>query len=164
MLAEFPTSGWVQAIDWSPSGLQLAWTTRDSSVHFLECSTANHTLQTVKCKGLPHQACLWVGENTLVAGGHDCVPVLFQGGPGRYQFVKDLDGGATGGAKKNVGIAAAFQNQASMGVDSVDVDLPSRHQNKIMEIVRFNPSSFATVGWDGQLIVWPHQALGMAVQ
>jgi len=172
LLAEYPTSGWVQSMDWSPSGFSLAWTTRDSCVHFLSCTavtkeqtqTVAHPVQTLKCRGLPYTACLWVGSSTLIVGGHDCVPVLFQGSLGNMNYIRDLDGGEASGQKKSVGIAAQFQNQANLGVDSVDVELPSRHQNRIMEIIHCGPTSFSTVGWDGQLIVWPFQACGFTAQ
>jgi len=172
LLAEYPTSGWVHAIGWSPSGVSLAWTTRDSCVHFLNCSSVTnqptqsvaHPVQSVKCRGLPYTACLWVGPSSLIAGGHDCVPVLFQGPLGNLNYVKDLDGGDGGGQKKGPSIAGIFQNQANLGVDSVEVDLPSRHQNRIVELVACGPSSFSSVGWDGQLIVWPFQACGFSAQ
>lgn len=52
LLAEFPTTGWVHSLAFSPSGTQLAWTTHDSSIHILNCPSPQHTLQTVKCRGL----------------------------------------------------------------------------------------------------------------
>jgi len=94
LLANFPVGSWINSLAFSPSGDQLAWATRDSCVSFLGCATAEHTLQTVKCKGLPYQACMWAGERTLICGGYDCTPVLFQGqGIGTYRYIKDLDAG-----------------------------------------------------------------------
>jgi len=161
-LAVFQTSGWVEAMAFSPSGNQLAWSTHDSSVHFLECSTTNHTIQTVRCRGLPYITCLWVGETSLIAAGHDCVPVLFQGGPGKYQFVKDLDSGEGGlqrASSKNI-----WEQRTDLGTENAaDETLSSRHQNKIIEVSRYDANSFATVSWDGKLVTWPFSACGIKV-
>jgi actin related protein 2/3 complex subunit 1A/1B len=162
LLAEFPTSGWVHSLAFSPSGTQLAWTTHDSSIHILDCSSAQHTLQTIKCRGLPYVTCIWAGENSLVVAGHDCVPVLFQGAPGTFQYVKDLDSGDGSGQKTNKNV---WENRTELGTEeAVDVGLPSRHQNKIIELSVLNAGSFSSVGWDGNMVIWPYAACGAKVQ
>jgi len=164
LLAEFPTSGWVHSINFSPSGCQLAWTTRDSAIHFLECSREDHQLQSVKCRGLPYTSSVWAGENSLIVGGHDCVPVLFQGGPLRYRQIADLDvddgQGPQKAASKNI-----WERRTDLGQEEEEnIALPSRHQNKIMELRVFNQGSFSSVGWDGNLVVWPYSACKVQIQ
>lgn len=67
----------------------------------------------------------------MVVAGHDCVPVLFQGGPGAYTYVKDLDSGeGAAGQKTQKNI---WEQRTELGTeDAGEVGLPSRHQNKIM--------------------------------
>jgi len=90
-------SGWVTGISFSPSGNQASWVTRSSTIEFLHCETTEIRHQILKLKGLPLSTLFWPGEFTVLAGGHDCTPVLFQGGPANFSLVKEVD---TGGDTK----------------------------------------------------------------
>jgi len=109
----------------------------------------------------------WPNESTVIAGGHDCTPVLFQGGPNSFQYVRDLD---TGDAVKQQGSAsnakAMFEKKTNLGLDSNeenDTTLPTKHQNRIIEILRHSATSFSTVGCDGNQIIWPYSSVNLKV-
>jgi len=61
--------------------------------------------------------------------------------------------------KKNI-----WEQRTDLGQEDSDLGLPFQHQNKIMEISSVNPSSFATVGWDGNLVIWNYGQCGVQVQ
>ena len=46
---------------------------------------------TVKQATLPYVSLTWTSEDSLVAAGHDCQPVLFQGTEGGWKAVGSLD-------------------------------------------------------------------------
>jgi len=164
-LASFNASGWVTGIAFSPSGNQLAWVTRSSTIEFLSCESTDHKSQCLKLRSLPLSSLFWPNENTVLAGGHDCSPVLFQGGPVNYQYVRDLDTGDSG-LSKNVSTSAksVFEKKSNLGLESNeenDTSLPTKHQNRIIEIIHHSPTSFSTIGCDGNQIIWPYAAVNV---
>jgi len=168
LLAEFPSASgaWIHDMAFSPSGNQLAWVTHDSSVHFLACSTEAHSVQVVNTPGLPFQTLVWAGENTLVVAGHDCNPAYLQGGAGRYQFKGLLDKG-TGAGAQNKSVARTWQARSGLGsTNTADIsnDLPTTHQNAVTQLRSFSPTSFSSVGNDGQICIWTYAKLGINVQ
>ncbi|CDW98580.1 hypothetical protein, partial [Sporisorium scitamineum] len=84
MCGEFstPSGGWVHGVSFSPSGDVLAFVGHDSSLTVVYPSgpeqppTAVHV---IRSPTLPYVTLTFVTENQLVAAGHDCQPVLFQG-------------------------------------------------------------------------------------
>jgi len=59
-----------------------------------------------------------------------------------------------------------FENKAKLGLDSGeenDTSLPTKHQNRIIEIIRHSATTFSTVGCDGNQIVWPYSAVNIKV-
>eukprot|EP01126_Amoeba_proteus_P059237 TRINITY_DN7721_c0_g1_i1.p1 TRINITY_DN7721_c0_g1~~TRINITY_DN7721_c0_g1_i1.p1 ORF type:complete len:210 (-),score=36.37 TRINITY_DN7721_c0_g1_i1:61-690(-) len=163
LLAEFSTKTWIHDITFSPSGNQLAWVTHDSLVHFLECSTSNHQVQVVKTSGLPFQTILWAAENTLIAAGHDSNPALFQGGPLRYSFIGHLDKGSNK-QQGNTNAAKMWQQRAGMGTTEVSQNLSTSHQNAITQIRTVSPTSFSSVGNDGQVAIWTYSKIGVVLK
>eukprot|EP01126_Amoeba_proteus_P059242 TRINITY_DN7721_c0_g1_i5.p1 TRINITY_DN7721_c0_g1~~TRINITY_DN7721_c0_g1_i5.p1 ORF type:complete len:365 (-),score=36.95 TRINITY_DN7721_c0_g1_i5:112-1206(-) len=163
LLAEFSTKAWIHDIAFSPSGNQLAWVTHDSLVHFLECSTSNHQVQIVKTSGLPFQTILWAAENTVIAAGHDSNPALFQGGPLRYSFIGHLDKGANR-QQGNTNAAKMWQQRAGMGTTELSQNLTTSHQNAITQIRTVSPTSFSSVGNDGQVALWTYSKIGVVLK
>ncbi len=94
----------------------------------------------VKYRELPFQDLLFITEDTIIAVGYDCTPVVFSK-KGSWQFTKKVD---AGGASTGAGGAAAapggeknaafkmFQNQVDKGsTSSVETKLSTKHQNAI---------------------------------
>jgi len=157
LLASFPMNSWVEAIDWSPSGNQLAWATHDSNVHFLECSTTNHQHQSIKTKDLPFSDLKFLTEDTVIAVGHDCTPVKFQGSPLNWQYLGPIDQGSTAGGKSGGGAKKMFQDLSSKGTSDesiTETELKTKHQNGIRAVSIYSAKAYSTIGNDGQLIIW----------
>jgi len=167
LLATFPTGAWIHDIEFSPSGFQLAWVTHDSQVHFLDCATENHRIQTVKTSGLPFQTIVWAGENTLIAAGHDANPAFFQGGAMNYTFRGYINKVQKQAGGQNASAAKLWQQRSGMGsTNSGDIDnaLPTAHQNAITQVRNVTPTSFSSVGNDGQIALWTYSKVGVTVQ
>jgi actin related protein 2/3 complex subunit 1A/1B len=166
LLAEFPTSAWIHDVSFSPSGFQLAWVTHDSLVHFLDCSTENHRVQSVRTSGLPFQTILWAGENTLIAAGHDANPAVFQGGALNYTFKGYIDKANKQGAGKT-GVADMWKARSQLGTTSqadTSITLATVHQNAITQLRTTSATAFSSVGNDGQIVIWSYAKVGVAVQ
>jgi len=163
LLAEMDqTMGWVEAVKWSPSGKLLGFVGHDSTLAIADISSGNPSVSVVKYKDLPFRDLLFINETTVVAVGHDCQPVLFQG-QGGWKFVKKLDEGsstaaASGGAQSNA--FKVFQNKVDKGTETAqETTLNTKHQNCITYVNVYKSSGpavsqYSTSGLDGQVIVW----------
>lgn len=68
----------------------------------------------IKSHTLPYVTLMWTSEDSLVAAGHDCQPVLFSGTPQKWAPVGSLDD-ITGGASARSSILSAQPTGASSG-------------------------------------------------
>lgn len=58
-----------------------------------------HAVHTIRSPTLPHVTLQWITEESLVAAGHDCQPILFTGSlDGGWNLTKSLDSAAMGGS------------------------------------------------------------------
>jgi actin related protein 2/3 complex subunit 1A/1B len=83
------SGGWVHSVAFSPSGDALAYAAHDSSVTVVYPSAPDqppHAVVCVTTQMLPFVSLIWTREDQIVAAGHDCHPVVFQG---------DMNGGWT---------------------------------------------------------------------
>jgi len=161
VFAEYDASlGWVQAVQFSPSGNRLAFVGQDSTISFVD--VRNGSVTTLKQHDLPFRDVLFVNEDTVIAAGHDCTPVLFQN-KGGWQFVKKVDQGGAAAAKETAGAKNAafekFKNQVDLGTETAETKLTTKHQNCITYLMAFkragpNVSSYSTSGLDGNVVVW----------
>ncbi|GAA5855891.1 hypothetical protein JCM9279_001160 [Rhodotorula babjevae] len=74
--------GWVHGIAFSPSGDALAFVTHDSMLTVVYPSEADQPPAAVYSVNLASLPCLtlqWTSENALIAAGHDCQPLIFEG-------------------------------------------------------------------------------------
>ncbi|GFO04333.1 actin-related protein 2/3 complex subunit 1a [Plakobranchus ocellatus] len=78
LMAEFSNGGggWVHSVSFSPSGDKVAWVGHDSSVSVADATMGNQ-LMVIKESFLPFMSITWVTENSMVAAGYDCNPMVF---------------------------------------------------------------------------------------
>ncbi|WP_395241824.1 hypothetical protein, partial [Salmonella sp. s51933] len=92
-MAEFSNGrgGWVHSVSFSANGDKLAWVGHDSSISVV--AAANQAqIYTVKGEFLPLLTCTWITNNSVVAAGHDYVPLLFNcDDVGQLSFNQRLD-------------------------------------------------------------------------
>ncbi|KAF5349466.1 hypothetical protein D9757_012436 [Collybiopsis confluens] len=160
--------GWVHGVSFSPSGDVLAFASHDSSISIAYPGGPVHS---IRMPTLPFVTLTWTTEDTIVAAGHDCQPVVFTGSDAGWQEVGTLDDGSHGaGARPSpgpvgrlkTGAFATFQNADSRGQGSSvssDTKLSTIHQNTITSIRPFEGAagqvtSISTTGVDGKLVIW----------
>jgi len=161
--AELDTAmGWVQSVQWSPSGDSLAFIGHDSTLCIANITSGQPQVDVVKCVDLPFKDLLWTNEDGIICVGHDCNPTLFQK-KGSWQFIKKLDTGAvvaTGGDAKGNSAFKTFQNKIDKGTESTnDTKINTKHQNTITYIVAYKKNGnavaqYSTSGLDGSLGIW----------
>ena len=138
---------------------------------------------TIKSTTLPYVSLTWTSEDTLVAAGHDCQPVLFQNTGEAWKAIGSLDDttapksasvrGSTVG-RLNSAAFNTFRNAAERGIsnnpgspttaNSGESELFTVHQNTITSVRPYagQPGAVAQVstsGVDGKLVVWDANAV-----
>ncbi|KAF8559729.1 WD40 repeat-like protein [Imleria badia] len=177
-----PAGGWVHAVSFSPSGEILAFASHDSSISIVY--PGGPVVQSIRISTLPYVTLTWTSEESIVAAGHDCQPVVFSGSEAGWGFIGSLDD-TTSGAKSsakaggvgrlNSSAFNTFRNadtrgHAGGGEVSTDTELLTVHQNTITSVRPFewgaggSVSRVSTSGVDGKLVIWsavPASAAGI---
>jgi len=175
-LGEYQCGGWVHNAVWSPSGNRFAFVSHDSCMTIVDVSPANvqgfvqqkeapatiGDIQTVKLAFLPLCDLLFINEDSIVAGGHDCSPLVVNCTGGTWGFSSLIQGKADPVEKKTGGTKQAFElfkNKVEVGANSNAQELSTLHQNCITCLAPFSSQGtsvkqFTTSGLDGKLVLW----------
>ncbi|KAF8636664.1 hypothetical protein AX17_003470 [Amanita inopinata Kibby_2008] len=170
-----PSGGWVHSVGFSPSGDVLAFASHDSSLNIVY--PGGQTIYNVRIPTLPLVTLAWTSENTVVAAGHDCQPLVFSGSETGWELTGSLDdttapkseglrsqAGSVGRLK--AGAFATFRDADSRGQSSLvsgsgsaDTKLLTVHQNTITSIRPYESNGIqatkvSTTGVDGTLVIW----------
>lgn len=173
LMAEFPNSsgrgGWVHSVSFSPDGTKVCWVGHDSSISVAD-STKNCLVFKHRTEYLPFLSCTWITNNSIVAAGHSCIPLMFTvKGNGDVVFAAKLDTSQ----KKEAGGLSAMKKFQSLDrqarVETSDTNLESIHQNAITCVCVYaggkgDATKFSTSGADGQLVIWDLVGLERAIQ
>ncbi|KAF9438358.1 hypothetical protein BGZ76_008388 [Entomortierella beljakovae] len=152
------TGGWVHSVAFSPSGDALAFTGHDSTLTLVY--PASGSIQSIRAPSLPYISALWLNENQIVAGGHDCAPHLYENKGQQWAFSASLDSAVK---KADTGFTArdTFRRMDSraQSTSSNDTEILTQHQNTINSIRPFaggreNITQYSTSSIDGKLIIW----------
>lgn len=126
-------------------------------------------VQRVRTRTLPFVTLTWTSEESIVAAGHDCRPVVFSGSEGGWATVGSLDDTTSGGGRTSVrggGVGRlnssafnAFRNADTRGHAGGDSELATVHQNTITSVRAYEwrgggVSKVSTSGVDGKLVIW----------
>merc|ERR1719442_34815 len=92
---------------------------------------------------LPMLTLTWAGPNTLLAAGHNCVPIAFnvdsQGSIGAGAKLEDGKGTAASGANSAMKM---FQKRDELGTSDMSTKLNTTHQNQVSEVRHFSEAWF----------------------
>jgi actin related protein 2/3 complex subunit 1A/1B len=136
LMAEFSNSanggGWVHAVAFSADGSRLAWVGHDSSISVADAANGMAVAK-LRTALLPLLTLMWVGPSSLLAAGHNCVPIAFSLGPGgvlvegsRLEEDKKVASGGMANAMK------MFQNMDVLGQSDLSgTVLTTTHQNQV---------------------------------
>lgn len=161
LMGEFSNGGggWIHSVKFSSSGERLAWIGHDSSISVVDGSSGN-AVATLKTKYLPFMTMVWTNDNTIMAAGHDCSPLLFTYKNGTLAYLKTIEEegtkAATGG---KISAMEQFKSLSLKGQSADNTSLTSTHQNTILQVsVHTGNASRATkvctTGIDGLLVLW----------
>ncbi len=135
----------------------------------------------IKSQTLPYVTLTWTSESTLVAAGHDCQPMLFEGSEGGWAAVGSLDDTTANKASRSLGASSpvgrlnsaafnTFRSADTRGQSAVsqgESELMTVHQNTITSVRNYegapgHVTKVSTSGVDGKLVVWDVSATGLA--
>lgn len=172
LMAEFCGSGagWVQSASFSHSGDKLVWVANDSSVNVANGSQGGE-ITTLRHAFLPMVTCTWVGNNSILAAGYDCCPMLFRyDDHGEITFVGRLDQTEKSQATNKFNALKHFQHldNFAQAHDAGMTKLDTLHQNTITQVTLYrgdknSTEKFSTSGIDGQLILWDFKSLESSI-
>uniref|UniRef100_A0A3B3CNX2 Actin related protein 2/3 complex, subunit 1B n=1 Tax=Oryzias melastigma TaxID=30732 RepID=A0A3B3CNX2_ORYME len=163
--------GWVHCVCFSHSGNRLAWVSHDSTVSVAEGGKTG-TVNSLSSEALPLLCVTFITENSIVAAGHDCYPVLFvyDGAKGSLTFGGKLDVPKQA-AQKGISARERFQNldRRASETQGTDKDLNTLHKNSISQISlleggRSKCTKFCTTGMDGGMGIWDVKSLESAMK
>ncbi|SGY16942.1 BQ5605_C012g07037 [Microbotryum silenes-dioicae] len=189
-----PAGGWVHGVAFSPSGDALAFvckhrlgpTAHDSTLTVVYPTGADQTpraVYAVQLASLPLLSLVFTSEGSIVAAGHDCEPMLFEGSvDGGWAQTRSLDdpdkrsGGSAVAARsgrlaqseafnvfrqadsRGVSSSAAAGSVASPGtrLTATGTELLTVHQNTITSVRKYDyeGAMVSTTGVDGRLALW----------
>lgn len=122
-----PAGGWVHDVCFSPSGNALAFASHDSTISVVYPSAPGEppaAIRTIRSSTLPYVSMLFATEASLIAAGHDCRPVLFQGDETNgWTFVKSLDDPSS---SKNLTPTATGASRIGGGVGRLNTEAFNR--------------------------------------
>ncbi|XP_019827181.2 actin-related protein 2/3 complex subunit 1B [Bos indicus] len=135
MFESSSSCGWVHGVCFSANGSRVAWVSHDSTVCLADADK-KMAVATLASETLPLLAVTFITENSLVAEGHDCFPVLFtyDSAAGKLSF-----GGRLPKQRSQHGLTARerFQNldkkASSEGSAAAGAGLDSLHKNSISQ-------------------------------
>jgi len=170
-----PAGGWVHAVGFSPSGDVLAFASHDSSISIVY--PGGPTIYNIRISSLPFVTLTWTAEDTIVAAGHDCQPVVFSGSENGWKGIGSLDDSTTAkatsprsgfGGNSSVGrlnstAFSTFRDADTRGQTgssaTSDTKLLTVHQNTITSVRPYESKGgrvvkVSTSGVDGNLVIW----------
>ncbi|KAJ7403996.1 Actin-related protein 2/3 complex subunit 1A [Willisornis vidua] len=163
------SGGWVHSVSFSASGNRLAWVSHDSTVSVADASK-NMMVSQLKTEFLPLLSVSFVSENSVVAAGHDCCPMLFNcDDRGLLTFVSKLDIPKQS-IQRNISAMERFRNMDKRATtEDRNTTLETLHQNSITqvsiyEIDKRDCRKFCTTGIDGAMTIWDFKTLESSIQ
>uniref|UniRef100_A0A915AG72 Actin-related protein 2/3 complex subunit n=1 Tax=Parascaris univalens TaxID=6257 RepID=A0A915AG72_PARUN len=160
LMSEVTCSGWVHDVAFSPSGCRLAFVAHDSTVSLIDTNRSSQEAIVLRTANLPFTSVHWVTENSLIAAGHDCSPMLFTYAGETLKLVTKLDVPSEQKSKNVKSAMQMFRNIDRNAVsEAISVQLKTLHQNAITQIVPHsgrsdNLQKFTTCGIDGLVALW----------
>lgn len=159
--------GWVHDVAFSPSGDALAFATHDSSIIVAYPQGPDlppQAVLSVSTSLLPFRSILWSSENQIIAAGHDCHPVVFEGDQSGWQYASSIDDPAK--AKAHEAKEATALNmfrqldlKGTVESETGGTSLPTIHQNTINTIRAYSGSpgqvkQISSTGVDGKIVIY----------
>uniref|UniRef100_A0A0M3I0Y8 Arp2/3 complex 41 kDa subunit n=1 Tax=Ascaris lumbricoides TaxID=6252 RepID=A0A0M3I0Y8_ASCLU len=132
LMSEVTCSGWVHDVAFSPSGCRLAFVAHDSTISLIDTNRSSQEAIVLRTAYLPFTSVHWVTENSLIAAGHDCSPMLFTYAGETLKLVTKLDVPSEQKSKNVNSAMQMFRNIDRNAIsEAISVQLKTLHQNAI---------------------------------
>lgn len=172
------TGAWIHDVDFSDDGNSLAYVSHDSSIGIVYPEgegLAPRAIINVKTNYLPFKSLVYLNNNTIVAGGHNCNLIVFQGNENGWKEAyhvekqKDLikDVPIPGGEEEDEEEISSHDalnmfkqmdlkgrvNKPGKATGSGKV-LSTIHQNTIANVRLYHGNQVSTAGIDGKVVIF----------
>jgi len=125
------SGGWVHAVSFSPSGDALAFASHDSSITVVYPGAS--AILHVRTPSLPYVTLTWTTEDALIAAGHDCQPMLFQGNQSGWKAIGSLDDASQSSGSRTpltpTATGSSAGGAARMGIGRLNNEAFNRFKN-----------------------------------
>ncbi|CDR36398.1 CYFA0S01e01178g1_1 [Cyberlindnera fabianii] len=158
--------GWIHDVAFSPSGDVLGFVSHDSSLTVVYPGGADQpprSILSVPTSFLPFTSCIFKDESTVIAAGHNCHPVVFEGDESNWtqsysiddpESNKTTDDGETTALNmfKQLDLKGTVTSKTASSLKTI-------HQNTITELRPYSESSgvitkFSSSGIDGRIVIF----------
>ncbi|XP_006891106.1 PREDICTED: actin-related protein 2/3 complex subunit 1A-like [Elephantulus edwardii] len=167
-------SQWVKAHELKEHNGHITGIDRaPKSDHIVTCGadpSKSVQVSTLKTEFLPLLSVSFVSENSVVAAGHDCCPMLFNyDDRGCLTFVSKLDI-LKQSIQRNMSAMKRFRNMDKRATtEDRNTALETLHQNSITQVSIYEVDKqdcrkFCTTGIDGAMTIWDFKTLESSIQ
>lgn len=159
--------GWVHDVAFSDSGDLVGFVSNDLTLTVVYPVDGSFQPVCVNTNYGPFKVLEFIGEEAIIAAGHNCFPVLFLGSLQGWSELKSLDKKAATEKPKPVAVAEDDEMTGSSAlsmfrqldlkgrVQKGSLDLPTVHQNAITCLRFYDEGHILTSGIDGRVVVFP---------
>jgi len=171
LMAEFSNGGggWVHDIVFSPSGTKVGWVGHDSSVSVVQGGEGAE-IATCHSSSLPFMTCVWLSESTLLAGGHDFIPMVFtHDDNNNLTFISKLDQPVKkGDDEETMSAMERFRSMDKRATGAKKEKSETTHENSIKQMTLYDGSresvtKISSCGLDGRIVVWDIKSLEKSI-
>ncbi|EGV64669.1 ARP2/3 actin-organizing complex subunit Sop2 [Yamadazyma tenuis] len=167
------TGAWVHAVSFNPNGDSLAYVSHDSSLVLVYPEGEGlppKNIVSLKTNYLPFKSVLFLGENSLVASGHNCNLIVFQGDESGWKQTKELeqqkdlihdlppktdeDEEISSHDALNMFRQLDLKGKVNKASDKSGKALSTIHQNTVTAIKYFTKGKVSTSGIDGKVVIF----------
>ncbi|KAK2768829.1 hypothetical protein FQN54_000689 [Arachnomyces sp. PD_36] len=156
------SAGWIHGCAFSPSGNALAFSAHDSSVTVVYPSAPDQpprAMLNISTNLLPFTSLIWRSEDELIAAGHDCEAIRFQGNESGWKLAGSIESKERPGAgAREESALNMFRQMDLKGKSKDDTQLQTVHQNTINTIRVYEENGgivgkFSTSGVDAAEVI-----------
>lgn len=161
LMSEFSNSesggGWVHSVKFSDDGASVAWVAHDSSI---TVASPSFGIKKLRTNLLPLLSLIWISPSCLLAGGHDCVPVVFHISDSDLVMGDMLETGSPAVEVTPVAAMKIFRSKDRTGeTSSSNYSLSTTHQSHITQLNiisgdKLKASLVSSSGADGRICIW----------
>jgi len=161
--------GWVHGVAFSPSGSKVAWVGHDSSISVVQ-GGENAEVATCYLRNLPFTCCVWLSEGTVVAAGHDFIPMVFtHDDNNKLSFVAKLDQPIQkGDEEETMSAMDKFRSLDKRATTTKEAKSLTTHTNAIKQMsvyagARESVTQISSCGLDGRFVIWDIKSLEKSI-